>query len=194
MLDYNPVAVPTRKARKYTTEERQMWRTPNTPDQPVLQLVATALGGEIGLDPTADDAKSVPAYNHITYEQNCLVANWHFPGNPLTAFMNPQFDKPHLYLARLVEMIKRQNIQEAIALLKIGTLSNKKTGKLIKENADSFCCWGSGSPVGRIGFIDHEGYQINGSDFDTVLVYFGKDRYLFKQTFDYYGMVCQVIR
>lgn len=54
-LDYTPAPCPTGKARKYTSEERQRWRTPNTIQQPVLWLVAHALGGEIGLDPTSDD-------------------------------------------------------------------------------------------------------------------------------------------
>jgi hypothetical protein len=104
-LDYTPQPCPVlRKARKYTAQERQCWRTPNTPQQPVLWLVAQALGGEIGLDPTADSARSVPAHKHITAAEDCLVWPWRLPyGVPKTGFMNPQFDKPHRYLPALID-------------------------------------------------------------------------------------------
>jgi hypothetical protein len=193
-LDYTPIAAPRRKARKYTSEERQCWRTPNTPDQPVLHLVARALGGEIGLDPTADDARSVPAYKHITAAEDCFCWPWYLPkGAPKTAFMNPQFDKPHLFLQALVDNTCRSDtLDQSIALLKTGTLHNQKSGAIIKANASAVCHWGAGK-VGRMGFIDCNGYQVTGADFDTVLVYFGKDPFLFCQVFDHYGMVSKVV-
>jgi len=191
-LNYTPVEAPTRKAHKYTKPERQCWRTPNTPAQPVLQLVARSLdGGEIGLDPCADDARTVPAHNHITFAQNCLVANWHYPGAPQGAFINPPFDQPHLYLARAVEMLHRNNIQEAIALLKIGTLSDQKTGALIKAHASAVCCWGAGK-AGRMAFVDCDGYAVSGADFDTCSVYFGKSPGRFMQVFDQWGLVAKI--
>jgi hypothetical protein len=192
-LDYTPRPAPTRKAQKYTAEQRQMWRTPNTPSQPVLQLVARALGGEIGLDPTADDARSVPAHWHITASENCLMPDVFWPGVGVTAFMNPPFDAPHLYLEELARHYRPGLVCEAIALLKIGTLSNQKTGALIRENASAICCWGAGK-VGRMAFIDHEGYAITGADFDTVLVYFGPNRARFSEVFSDWGMVAAVLQ
>lgn len=194
MLDYTPVAMPTRKAMKYTAEERQKWRTPNTPEQPVLQLVATALGGEIGLDPTADDAKSVPAYKHITAAEDCFSWPWCLPkGKPKTGFMNPSFDNPHLYLQALVDNTCRSDtLDQAIALMKAGTVHNKKTGTLIRQNASVICHWGAGK-VGRIGFIDHEGYQIKSSDFDCVLVYFGENEDRFNDVFRHWGTITRVL-
>jgi len=194
-LDYTPIAAPRRKARKYTSEERQRWRTPNTPEQPVLQLVARALGGEIGLDPTADQARSVPAYKHITAREDCFQWPWHLSTRaPKTGFMNPQFDKPHLFLQALVDNTCRSDtLDQSIALLKTGTLHNQKSGAIIKANASAICHWGAGK-VGRMGFIDCDGYQVQGADFDTVLVYFGPDPALFCAVFDDYGMVSLVQR
>jgi hypothetical protein len=194
-LDYTPIAAPTRKARKYTPVERQCWRTPNTPEQPVLWLVAQALGGEIGIDVTADVERSVPAEYHITAAMDCTsLLSWPMCKRNFTAFMNPPFDAPHIYL----DMLRRSMdpefgvVTEAIALLKIGTLCNQKTGALIKGNASAICHWGAGK-VGRMGFIDCDGYQISGADFDTVLVYFGQRRGVFLEVFSDYGMVAKVV-
>jgi hypothetical protein len=193
-LDYTPKDVPTRKARKYSAEERQCWKTPNTIQQPVLQLVATALGGEIGLDPTSDDAMSVPAYNHITIEKDCFETGWFvLPGEPKTAFMNCPFDNPHLFLEEMMKaVVDYGEIDEAIALLKAGTIHNKKTGTLIRQNASVICHWGAGK-VGRIGFIDHEGYQVKGSDFDCVLVYFGENEDRFNDVFRHWGTLTRIL-
>lgn len=195
-LDYTPQTCSVlRKGRKYTAQERQCWRTPNTPEQPVLWLVAQALGGEIGLDPTADDARSVPAHHHITSAQNCLVTPWYQAGAPKNAFMNPQFDAPHLYLERLIDQHLFCNISEAIALLKIGALANQKTGAMIANHAAAVCCWGAGKPKanGRIAFIDCDGNQVRGGDFDSCLVYFGRQRGRFLQVFADYGLVSKVV-
>lgn len=193
-LDYAPHPCPTGKARKYTAEERQRWRTPNTPEQPVLWLVAQSLGGEIGLDPTADDARSVPAYRHLTAADDCLGIGWTLPGDaPRTAFINPPFDAPHMYLNALANNIITGHITEAVALLKIGTLSNQKSGTIIRQFASSACLWGAGKPKanGRMGFVDCDGLVIKGSDFDSILVHFGRAPMLFRHTFADYGTIIQ---
>jgi hypothetical protein len=194
-LDYTPTIAPRRKARKYTSEERQCWRTPNTPDQPVLHLVARALGGEIGIDVTADADRSVPAQHHITKAMDCTsLLSWPMTTRNFTAFMNPPFENPHVYL----DMLRRSMdpefgvVTQSIALLKTGTLHNQKSGAIIKANASAVCHWGAGK-VGRMGFIDCDGYQVTGADFDTVLVYFGKDPFLFCQVFEHYGLVSKVV-
>jgi hypothetical protein len=159
----------------------------------VLWLVAQALGGDIDLDPTADDALSVPAFNHLTANNDCLEYPWTqlLSVHQSTVFINPPFDAPHLYLERLVNY--RCMIEGAIALLKVGTLANKKTGALIREGASAVCVWGAGK-VGRMAFIDHEGYQVSGADFDTCLVYFGNDPSLFLEVFTDWGLCMRIDR
>lgn len=191
-FDYTPRPVPVAKSRKYTAAERQQWRTPNTPDQPVLWAVAQVFGGVIGLDPTADEGCSVPACRHITAKDSCLGIGWSLPkAAPRTAFINPPFDKPHLYLEALTTNMLLGFVIEAIALLKIGCLSNQKTGTLIRAHASAVCCWGAGK-ARRMGFIDADGNQVLGADFDTCMVYFGDDPSEFLKVFDNYGLVAHV--
>ena len=58
--------------------------------------------------------------------------------------MNPPYDRPHLYLERLVQAVKDDEVRGAIALCKIGVLANQKSGQLIKDTCDAFCIWGAG--------------------------------------------------
>lgn len=175
-----------KKAREYTKAERNCWKTPNTPDQPVISLVQQALGGTIGLDPTADDARSVPANRHITAAEDCFTTGWDC--QPSTAFMNPPYDKPHLYLARLVQAIEGGEVGEAIALCKLGVLANQKSGAIIKDSCAAFCIWGAGTGP-RMGFVDADGYQVTGADFDTVLIYWGSQVKRFARVFKAWGAV-----
>lgn len=177
---------PKRKARDYTKAERNCWKTPDTPEQPVVSLVTQALGGDIGLDPTADDACSIPANRHITVIENCFKVDWQCA--PKTCFMNPPYDKPHLFLEQLVRAIKRDEVNEAIALCKIGVLANQKSGAIIKDTCNAFCIWGAGEGP-RMGFVDSDGYQVTGADFDVVLIYWGTHVKRFTQTFTVWGTV-----
>jgi hypothetical protein len=105
--------------------------------------------------------------------------------------MNPPFDAPHLYLDALVRNVIVGNITDAIALLKLGTLANQKTGRIIRENANCLCVWGAGKEKahGRMAFIDCDGIAIRGSDFDVELVHFGSNPHRFKATFLDYGTI-----
>ena len=75
---------------EWTTDS---WRTPNTTEHPIVSLVERALGGKIGLDPTADSGKSIPAEKYFLAEDNCLEQDdWTSPAG--TVFMNPPRERP----------------------------------------------------------------------------------------------------
>lgn len=158
--------------------------TPNTQDQPILDLVLKAMGN-IDLDPCSNDAKTVPAANHFTATDNGLTKQW--DGK---VFLNPPYSKPVFFLKHLAMNIDLGYTTEAIALLKIGTVNNKGTGKIIEKYATAFCFWGAGKTErSRIGFVNQDGEQRNGADFDCVLVYFGANFSRFREIFKPYGHV-----
>jgi hypothetical protein len=66
---------------------------------------------------------------------------------------------------------------------------------MIAANAGAVCCWGAGKPKanGRIGFIDADGKQVMGGNFDCALVYFGPRRGRFLEVFADYGLVSKVV-
>ena len=162
--------------------------TPNTDEQPILALVIDVLG-VIDLDPCSnsfnrpDSYPNVPARKHYTIEDNSLVKKW--VGKP---FLNPPYSNPYPFLLNLVNGIKSGDIPEAIALLKSGAQHNKGTGRLIEEHASAICQWGAGKNR-RIGFVNQNGEQKMGADFDCILVYFGKNWTRFYHTFESYGHV-----
>ncbi len=160
------------------------WRTPNTAEQPILDLVTQVLQG-IGLDPTADNAKQVSAQKHFTQADNCLSQSWEGSGS---AFMNPPFSKPLPFIQKLIQEYQQGHISEAIALLKAGTLHNKGTGTIIWSSASAICHWGGGK-ARRIAFLNADGISEYGADFDCVLVYWGAHRERFKEVFQAYGNV-----
>ena len=196
MLDYTPQAVPRAAKKDYTPQQRQAFRTPNTPDQPVLMLAAYALGGAIDVDCTADDALSVPAKLHITAACDFLrpvltavegeVCRWNDGGN--AAFMNPPFGNPKPFVERLLQAHQLGVIDSSIMLLKSGCIHNKGTGTLIRNHSQAVCFWGAGK-ASRLAFLDHEGEQVVGADFDCIFVYTGLDRYRFAGIFQDYGTV-----
>ena len=191
-MNYYPVkaakATLSKKPNNYTKEQRQCWKTPNTKEQPVLYLVSELFGGQITLDPTSDDYKSVPANFHFTKDDDCLKKDWNV-SDQVKVFMNCPFDKPHLYIEKLFNEYNCGKIDEAVLLLKAGTIHNKKSGYFLSY-ATAFCHWGK---KGRMAFIDHLGYQVKGADFDTLLVYFGNNIQLFKDLFEDYGTITRPV-
>ena len=165
-------------------ESKDRWRTPDNDRQPILTLVEQAFGDVIWLDPTADTAKSVRAFNHYTENDNCLTRNW--SGNQ-TAFMNPPFSQPLPFVAKLVQEYEAGHIQQAIALLKAGCLNNKGTGVVIKRSVSAICMWGGSA--GRIAFVNAEGVPQRGADFDCCLIYYGQRIKEFGQVFSPYGSI-----
>lgn len=160
--------------------------TPNTPEQPVIDQVLAVLG-IIDLDPCSPTVPTVPAQKYYTLEEDCLKQKWEG-----RVFLNPPFSKPAPFLQKLCDGLVSGDIPEAIALLKAGTQANQKTGKLISDYASSVCQWGAGKSS-RLGFLNADGEQRKGADFDCILVYFGPSWRLFEFHFRNYGhvMACQ---
>jgi len=157
------------------------WRTPNTRDQPIVQLVTEALGGEIWCDPCSDPGHHIPARVHYNSSDSGLNARnlW-----TRTVFINPPFSNPLEWVDKCCDSIARGDCSQAIMLLKAGTLSNQGTGELINKFASGICHW-----RGRINFLNDNGIAVKGSDFDCVLVYFGDRFDRFQETFETFGTV-----
>ena len=173
------------------------WYTPDTPKQPVISSVATALGGRIGLDPTADPDRRVPAARHFTKDDDCLTRE----ARGETIFCNPPFSNPLPFLRWCANQVEEGRSPQAIMLCKSGVLSNQGTGALIQEFATATCHWRHN---GRIRFTPgaavlerlsrefeagrRASCRPTSADFDTILINFGPFL-LFAQTFERLGHV-----
>lgn len=157
------------------------WRTPNTKEQPIIDLVTEALGGEIWCDPCADAGHCVPARVHYNTSNSGLNARnlW-----TKTVFINPPFSDPLPWVDKCCDSIARGDCSQTIMLLKAGTLSNQGTGELINKYASGICHW-----RGRINFLNDNDIAVKGSDFDCVLIYFGDRFDRFQQVFKTFGTV-----
>ena len=160
------------------------WRTPNTKEQPIVNLVKQALGGQIWCDPCADAGHKVGAA--VAYHKNedglKDINVWR-----KTVFINPPFSDPLPWVKKCCFSIARGDCSAAIMLMKAGTLSNQGTGNLIEKYASAVCHW-----RGRINFLNDEGVAVKGSDFDCVLVYFGDRLDLFKKAFEQRGTITTI--
>lgn len=161
------------------------WRTPNTKDQPIVDLVKKALGGQIWLDPCSGSVtNNIPCA--VRYFKNDNGLAQHQTWNK-TVFVNPPFSDPLPWVERCCFEFARGNVSAAIMLLKAGTISNVKTGELINKYASAICHW-----RGRINFLNDEGNAVKGSDFDCVFIYFGARLDLFKQAFGGRGTIATI--
>lgn len=160
------------------------WKTPNTRDQPIVELVQKALGGQIWCDPCADPGCGVPATVHYKKSDNGLLDSsiW-----TKTAFINPPFSDPFPWVEKACLSVARGNCSAVVALLKAGCLSNQGTGELIKKYASAACHW-----RGRINFLNDEGVAVKGSDFDCVFVYWGDRFDLFRSAFADWGTISTI--
>jgi len=160
------------------------WRTPNTREQPIVDLVKQALGGNIWLDPCSDSSAKVPASVRYFKDDDGLAESnaW-----TRTVFVNPPFSDPSPWVEKCCLSIARGNVSAAIMLLKAGTVSNIGTGELISKYASAVCHW-----RGRIDFLNDEGNAVKGSDFDCVLIYFGDRLDLFRQAFSGRGTISTI--
>lgn len=151
------------------------WRTPNTKDQPVVDLVKQSLGGIIWVDPCSDPSAKVPASVRYFKDDDGLAEcnAW-----TRTVFANPPFSDPFPWVKRCCFEIARGTVSAAVMLLKAGVVSNVGAGELISKYASAVCHW-----RGRIDFLNDEGNPVKGSDFDCVLVYFGDRLDLFRKAF-----------
>ncbi|MEM9451151.1 MAG: DNA N-6-adenine-methyltransferase [Cyanobacteria bacterium P01_E01_bin.6] len=187
-----------RQHHSHSGEDSDQWYTPNTPEQPILKLVALALGGVIGLDPTSDPDCRTPARRHITESENCLAQQ----ANGETIFCNPPFSTPLPFMRWVIDQVESGRSPQAIMLCKIGVLSNQGTGALIRDHCSASCEW---MHNGRIRFIPGDGVltrlerefsqgkrkapTVNGADFDCVLLNFGCTEQRFIHVFEPYGNV-----
>jgi hypothetical protein len=160
------------------------WRTPNTKEQPIINLVKQALGGQIWCDPCADAGHKVGAAVAFHKGDDGLkdVNIWR-----KTVFVNPPFSDSLPWVKKCCFSIARGDCSAAIMLMKAGTLSNQGTGNLIEKYASAVCHW-----RGRINFLNDEGVAVKGSDFDCVLVYFGDRLDLFKKAFEQRGTITTI--
>lgn len=160
------------------------WRTPNTKDQPVVDLVKKALGGQIWLDPCSGSGSNIPAAVRY-YKQDDGLARHNTWSK--TLFINPPFSDPFPWVERCCFEFARGNVSTAIMLLKAGVVSNVGTGELINKYASAICHW-----RGRINFLNDKGNPIKGSDFDCVLIYFGARLDLFRKNFGGRGTIATI--
>jgi len=140
--------------------------------------------GSIGLDPTANPQKTVPARSHITEKQDCFLTDWSeaLAIEP-TLFMNPPYSDSSKFLHRMAGYLRSNELRSAVTLTLSGVLQNKSTQPLIKELAIAVCC-----PFGRINFVGGG----NSNDRDVVWIAWGVDADVnrFRDCFD--GLVLQV--
>lgn len=161
------------------------WRTPNTKDQPVVNLVKKALGGEIWLDPCSGSVTSnIPCAVRYFKADNGLAQH---QGWSKTVFINPPFSDPSPWVQRCCLEFARGNVSAAVMLLKAGVVANVGTGELINKYASAICHW-----RGRINFLNDEGNPVKGSDFDCVLIYFGTRLDLFREAFGGRGTIATI--
>ena len=163
------------------------WQTPNTKDQPIVDLVVKALGGSIWLDPCSHPKSRIPVsvrYYKDGFDGDGLAENqiWN-----KTVFVNPPFSDPYPWVEKCCLSIALGTCSAAIMLLKSGTLSNVGTGELINKYASAICHW-----RGRIAFLNDEGNAVKGSDFDCVFVYFGDRLDLFRKAFGARGTISTI--
>ncbi|MGK7903883.1 MAG: DNA N-6-adenine-methyltransferase [Hormoscilla sp.] len=171
----------TKGKPKWTTDD---WRTPDEERQPVVTLVKQALGGVIGLDPTADYSKLIPAQRHSTKAEDCLPLDWESPAG--TVFLNPPYSNPLPFIKKLIEQMDQGLVKEAIVLLPLRCIGNQGTGKIIKARAKAHCVWNWN---GRLAFLAEDGIPRKGPDFISCLIYFGDMEARFIETFHDYGVV-----
>lgn len=131
--------------------------TTDTDRYPLIRTV-TSFFGEIGLDPTSNPQKSVPARHHFTKEDDCLSQNWDGLG---PVFMNPPYSICLPFLDKALQEYHLGHVPEAIFLILCTTASNRKVGPLLRSGCSAFCLvhgrppfrFGQGSKKGTNGTL-----------------------------------------
>jgi hypothetical protein len=143
--------------------------TPNTNEQPLVNIVQGILGGTICLDPCSNPEKSIPALKHFTSDEDGLTELWLAE----SVYMFPPSSNAHLWFQKLAYHFKNGDISKAVALLEVSQLSSKGTGSLVESCASCIALWGAGKtkklsfPNGSLGAISY-------IESDMVLVYLGE--------------------
>ena len=140
----------------------------DTPKYPTIKTVMDFYG-EIGLDPTSNPEKSIPAKHHFTKEDNCLIQDWTGKG---PVFMNPPYSTAKPFLEKALEEYHAGNVPEVIFLLLSTTASNRKVGPLLRSGCSAFCLM-HGRPPFRFGSSARKG-EHGSLPVPSVLFYAGK--------------------
>lgn len=131
--------------------------TTDTSLYPLITTVTSFYGG-IGLDPTSNPEKSIPARHHFTKEDDCLSRSWEGLG---PVFMNPPYRTSHPFLDKALQEYHQGHTPEVILLIICTTASNKKIGPLLRASCSAFCLihgrppfrFGKGSKKGSSGTL-----------------------------------------
>jgi hypothetical protein len=118
--------------------------------KPWVDRVVQALG-QIDLDPTADEAESIPAWQFLP------------PGG--TAYMNCPYSNTKPFLVRWASYLESGVLAEGITLTLSGVIHNKGTQPIVEVFATA-----AAFPRGRINFLN--GGKSN--DRDVCFLYWGR--------------------
>lgn len=152
--------------------DTDIWGTP----QWVLDL-ARGVMGSIDLDPCTQAHNPTKADQFFTKADDGLKQKWHG-----RVWLNPPYSQPLPWIRTLTDGYEEGNIEQAIALVKSGTLQNKGTGSLINGTATAKAGWN-----GRLQFESlREARQTKAPDFDVSIVYWGCHADLFREMFEPY--------
>lgn len=128
-----------------STESDEAYTT-DTHRYPILATVSNFFGG-IGLDPTSNPEKSVPAKHHFTKEDNCLAQDWSGLG---PVFMNPPYSNVRPFLEKAIKEREVGHVPEVIFLILTTTASNRKVGPFLCAHCSALCLI-HGRPPFRFG-------------------------------------------
>ena len=150
-----------------STETDEAYTT-DTARYPIVSTVRSFFG-EIGLDPTSNPEKSIPARHHFTKEDDCLSRNWDGLG---PVFMNPPYSNAVPFLDKALQEYHLGHIPEAIFLILCTTASTRSGGPLLRSGCSAFCLI-HGRPSFRFGYGKREGTYGN-LTVPSVMFYAGR--------------------
>lgn len=151
--------------------------TTDTDRYPIIRLL-TSFFGEIGLDPTANPEKSVPARHHFLKEDDCLCRTWKGLG---PVFMNPPYSNCIPFLEKALHEHHLNHVSEIVFLLLSTTASNRKVGPLLRSGCNAFCLI-HGRPPFRFGQNSRRG-ECGTLTVPSVLFYVGSRSHYFCEHF-----------
>lgn len=173
-------------AQPVTSESDEAY-TIDSDSYPIIRLCSDFFDG-IGLDPTANPQKTIPARHHMTKADNSLSQSWSGKG---PVYMNPPYSTADMFLAKLIEEYLLGHFSEGIALIIATTACSKKCGPLIQATAAAQC-WIHGRLRFRYGTGDRAGIIGQPLTVPSVLIYWGNRVESFQQCFNPLG-TCSAI-
>ena len=129
------------------TSETDEAYTTDSDKYPLIRTV-TSFYGQIGLDPTSNPEKSIPARHHFTKEDDCLSRSWNGLG---PVFMNPPYSTCHPFLDKALQEFHKGHVPEVIFLILCTTATSKRVGPLLRSGCSALC-FVHGRPPYRFGY------------------------------------------